>query len=142
MKRVKHPETPGLSLTSPEYPYTMDSTLTAFRRVEKHFKSRHASGPDALKQKKKQSKLLAALGLGGEPVRNEDYPVLKGQGVMNLSRTETRDEVDAAGWDVEEDPFGGREYEEIAIEKTDDYGEVSQSTVKGYIIGDGENPVL
>lgn len=116
----------------------MDSNLTAFRRVEKYFKSRHPSGPEALKQKRKQSKLLAALGFGGEAVRNEDYPVLRGQGVINLSRTGTRDEVRDAGWEVEEDSFGGREYEEIEVEKTDDYGDVSPSKVKGYIIGDGE----
>ncbi|KAI5449228.1 hypothetical protein NCC49_005207 [Naganishia albida] len=119
----------------------MDSNLTAFRRVEKHFKSRHAQGPEAVKQKKKQSKLLAALRLGNTdndgPLRNDDYPVVKGHGVMNLSRTGERDEVVDAGWDVDDDSFGGREYEEIEVEKVDDYGVSETRIVKGYIIGDG-----
>lgn len=116
-----------------------DAHVTAFRRVEKHFKSRHAQGPEAVKQKKRQSKLLAALGLAGQPARNEDYPVLNGRGVMNLSRTGDKDEVEAAGWDIEEDPFGGREYEEIEVDKTDDFdSDVTSRPVKGYIIGDGE----
>lgn len=119
----------------------MDSNLTAFRREEKHFKSRHAQGPEAVKQKKKQSKLLAALRLGNTdndgPLRNDDYPVVKGHGVMNLSRTGERDEVVDAGWDVDDDSFGGREYEEIEVEKVDDYGVSETRIVKGYIIGDG-----
>lgn len=120
----------------------MDDALTAFRRVEKHFKSRHAQAPEAVKERKKQSRLHASGNVPGtEPIGNGDYPMLKGQGVINLSRTSDgeRDEVEMAGWDVPEDRSGGRQYEEIQVEKTDDYDGGSQSRhVKGYVIGDGE----
>lgn len=121
----------------------MDDSVTAFRRVEKHFKSRHAQGPEAIKEKKKQSRLQAS-GNGGSSQQsfNNDYPVLNGQGVINLSRTtEGRDEVETAGWDEPEpeDRFGGRQYEEIQVEKTDDYGDETESRyIKGYVIGDGK----
>jgi hypothetical protein len=119
----------------------MDDPVTAFRRVEKHFKSRHAQAPEAVKERKKQSRLLASGVNLQDSLRNGDYPVLKGQGVINLSRTteDGQDEDMAAGWDVQEDRSGGREYEEIEVEKTDDYGEEVESRfVKGYIIGDGQ----
>ncbi|KAJ9093242.1 hypothetical protein QFC19_008448 [Naganishia cerealis] len=125
-----------------------ESSLTAFRKVEKHFKSRHAQGPEAVKQKKRQNRLLATLGFGTNDASttspNNDYPVLRGQGVLNLSgagEESGEDEVVGAGWDVDQsDPSGSREIEEIEVEKLDDYageGSVKQ-TVKGYIIGDAQ----
>lgn len=119
----------------------MDDSVTAFRRVEKHFKSRHAQAPEAIKERKKQNRLQASGVTSQDSLRNGDYPVLKGQGVINLSRTteDGQDEAVAAGWDVQDDRFGGREYEEIQVEKTDDYGEEVESRyVKGYILGDGQ----
>ncbi|KAJ9115967.1 hypothetical protein QFC22_005110 [Naganishia vaughanmartiniae] len=125
-----------------------DSTLTAFRKAEKHFKSRHAHALQAVKVKKRQNKLLASLGFGGSgpstrTARPSDYPVLKGHGVLNLSGTPEElgeDEVVLAGWDIDRaDVSGGREFEEITVEKLDDYdGEgFVPRTVKAYIIGDG-----
>ncbi|KAJ9091867.1 hypothetical protein QFC21_007065 [Naganishia friedmannii] len=124
-----------------------DASWTAFRKVEKHFKSRHAHAPEAVKVKKSQNRLLASLGFGGNgasaTVGGSDYPRLKGQGVLNLSGTAEElgeDEVALAGWDVDRaDRTGGRDFEEIEVEKLDDYdgeGCVSRN-IKGYIIGDG-----
>lgn len=120
----------------------MDDSLTAFRRVEKHFKSRHAQAPEAVKERKKQSRLqVCGDAPRTESISHGDYPMLNGQGVINLSRTtfEERDEAETAGWDVPEDRFGGRQYEEIQVEKTDDFDGGSQSRhVKGYVLGDGK----
>lgn len=124
-----------------------DSSLTAFRKVEKHFKSRHANRPEAVKVKKRQNRLLSSLGFGGNgvsgTVQNADYPTLKGQGVLNLSGIPQElgeDEVALAGWDIDRaDISGGRDFEEIEVEKLDDYDgeDFVPRKIKAYIIGDG-----
>jgi hypothetical protein len=63
------------------------------------------------------------------------YPLLSGQGVLDLSRPcdEDLDEVRTAGWKPDEDATGSRPIRRIDV-KRDCSG---QGSVSGYIVGDG-----
>jgi hypothetical protein len=66
----------------------------------------------------------------------QSYPLLQGQGVLNLSRPveqEKKDEVKRAGWKTDEDPLGGRPARKIRVDKP------RADSRDGYIVGDGES---
>jgi hypothetical protein len=113
-----------------------DSGYSAFRTSEKYFKSRAPAVPPT-------GSLARRFRKRADP--SASYPLLKGQGVIDLSRPDNleEDEVRLAGWKVDEDATGGRPIKKIKVRRR--IKESSQNVVEevgGYIVGDGETENL
>jgi hypothetical protein len=107
---------------------TSESGHSAFRTSEKYFKSRapHPEIAAGLIKRRLRKRMDPA----------QSYPLLQGQGVLNLSRPveqEKKDEVKRAGWKTDEDPLGGRPARKIRVDKP------RADSRDGYIVGDGES---
>jgi hypothetical protein len=106
---------------------TSESGHSAFRTSEKYFKSRapHPEIAAGLIKRRLRKRMDPA----------QSYPLLQGQGVLDLSRPvgqEKEDEVKRAGWKTDEDPLGGRPGRKIRVDKP------GAGSRDGYIVGDGE----
>lgn len=104
--------------------FSESSEYSAFRTVEKYFKSRQpiastSNGTPLLKKRFKRR---------GDP--SLTYPSLREQGVLDLSRPteEEQDEVRKAGWVVDEDVSGGRRVRKVKLKGSEN---------DAYIVGDG-----
>lgn len=108
-----------------------ESGHSAFRTSEKYFKSRapHPGIATGLIRRR--------LRKGKDP--SLTYPLLQGQGVLDLSRPVEigkEDEVRRAGWKTDDDPLAGRPARKIKVSKP---GPETVETLDGYIIGDGRS---
>jgi hypothetical protein len=107
-----------------------ETGYSAFRTSEKYFKSR-VPHPDIAAG-------LIKRRFRKRPNASASYPLLAGQGVLDLSRpvNSELDEVRSAGWKTDEDPTAGRPVRRIKLSKRT----LTQTReVAGYIVGDGEH---